>query len=513
MKVGIILLDNMTVVGDIEIGDDVDMGGELPEGGIFGDGPIGGRQFGVDAGDHGGRRHPGRGDVHPERGRPWHRHAPMRRMPHRAHDPSERRPLHERHSLLRERRPLEEDAFTKAAREGKPAAPHLEEQAALPKGAQGAGVSSEAKAETLPTQKPAKPGDKGPPPMTTTAGGSAFLQRQRASRMAEIRNDPATKKLTHQMLATETNRLDPKESAATLEALVNRSVMTGNTIKQELNSGFYGPIKHGVAQRRTLSGAERQRADRAINEVAAGSNLIRGRTDQGSGTDPNVRGPGRVPVEGTSEVFNYWKGRRGGRDFSHADSQKFSEDVARGVAGGGTADGNYSAVAAHDMPRGFGPTGKSMAADIPVAKTRIGQLGSGVPNDIIARARSVAQSGGPGAVSEFMRAQGHPKDGNWCGEFAAAVVHSVGGQTPLHPEVASNWRRWGAATNTPQTGDVAVRRGAQTGSTGSHVTFVESINADKGTFVGLGGNQHQWRSVYPLSRFDFRRGNTTKAEK
>lgn len=59
----------------------------------------------------------------------------------------------------------------------------------------------------------------------------------------------------------------------------------------------------------------------------------------------------------------------------------------------------------------------------------------------------------------------------------------------MHPEVASNWRRWGKEAAEPSPGFVAVRRGTPTGSTGSHVTFVESYDPKSGTFVGLGGDQ------------------------
>jgi hypothetical protein len=157
---------------------------------------------------------------------------------------------------------------------------------------------------------------------------NSYIAQQRASRIAEINNNPQTKQLLMQMLATESGArgLAP---VATMEALINRSIMTGNTIGQELRSGFYGPINKGIAQRTGISAGDRAAYERVLNTVAAGSNLILGRTDQGSGNDPNVRGPGRVPVPGTREIYNFWKGRRGGRDFSHADAQRFAEDMNR----------------------------------------------------------------------------------------------------------------------------------------------------------------------------------------
>jgi uncharacterized protein (TIGR02594 family) len=104
-----------------------------------------------------------------------------------------------------------------------------------------------------------------------------------------------------------------------------------------------------------------------------------------------------------------------------------------------------------------------------------------------------------------MAAQGYPKAGNWCGEFAASVVKSAGGTPPKSSAVASNWRNWGTAVDTPQPGDIAVRRGAATGQTGSHVTVVESVDPRTGSFVGLGGNQGKWESKYAQSRYEFRR--------
>jgi uncharacterized protein (TIGR02594 family) len=129
-----------------------------------------------------------------------------------------------------------------------------------------------------------------------------------------------------------------------------------------------------------------------------------------------------------------------------------------------------------------------------------------VPGHILDQAKAVALRGGPGAVERFMAAQGYPKAGNWCGEFAAAVVKSQGLTPPKDAAVASNWRKFGAPVEgAPQPGDIAVRKGPRTGDTGSHVTFVENFDPKTGTFTGLGGNQGRFESNYSASRFDFRR--------
>jgi hypothetical protein len=137
-----------------------------------------------------------------------------------------------------------------------------------------------------------------------------------------------------------------------------------------------------------------------------------------------------------------------------------------------------------------------------------------VPSDILAKARSVALHGGPGAVESFMRSQGYPKAGSWCGEFAASVVKSVGGKPPPGAAVASNWRNWGTpvAPGDVQPGDIAVRKFGlhgggyvPTGQTGSHVTVVEGTDPKSGRFTGLGGNQGRFESQFALSQYEFRR--------
>jgi uncharacterized protein (TIGR02594 family) len=141
-----------------------------------------------------------------------------------------------------------------------------------------------------------------------------------------------------------------------------------------------------------------------------------------------------------------------------------------------------------------------------------------VPGNVLETAKRVALQGGPAAVSQFMASQGYPKNGNWCGEFAASVVKAAGGAPPSGAAVASNWRGLGTPTNNPQPGDIAIRRfdrsgnPVPTGSTGSHVTFVQSIDPKTGQFVGLGGNQGNFQSQYPLAGYEFRRYSPTPSK-
>lgn len=188
--------------------------------------------------------------------------------------------------------------------------------------------------------------------------------------------------------------------------------------------------------------------------------------------------------------------------------------------GGGGSYGGGSAGYGGSGSGGYGGGGGSPYGSDTGGSTGGPQSGPAgdpsVPSDILAKARSVALHGGPGAVDSFMRSQGYPKAGSWCGEFAASVVKSVGGTPPKGAAVASNWRNWGTpvAPGDVQPGDIAVAdRGVRTGQTGSHVTIVEDINRKAGTFTGLGGNQGRgFESQFALKGYSFRRGGSPNGQ-
>src|SRR5262249_39821233 len=144
--------------------------------------------------------------------------------------------------------------------------------------------------------------------------------------------DPELKENILKMLKTEESNTSGRTGA--MEALLNRSVMTGNSVKSELFSGFYGPVNRG-ALRNPISQSDREISERAFANAAGGSDIIQSRTDQGMVGDPNASGPGRIRVPGTSGIFNYWKGRRMGRYFSHEDSARFAEENERQIRAGG----------------------------------------------------------------------------------------------------------------------------------------------------------------------------------
>lgn len=159
-----------------------------------------------------------------------------------------------------------------------------------------------------------------------SSDNSSSIAAMRKPFMDELR-DPATRRLAMQMMATEGGA---GHGQAALEALMNRTAMIrqkvpGYSIWNELHSGFYGPLNRGA--RPSISPRAAEMYDRIMGRVGAGSDMISGRTDQGMLTDPNGRGPGRVHVGGSNEVYNFWKGQRGRAQFSWADSAHFAEHM------------------------------------------------------------------------------------------------------------------------------------------------------------------------------------------
>ena len=166
-------------------------------------------------------------------------------------------------------------------------------------------------------------------PSAPGAGGNDAKSRLAAMRgplWDEVNKDPATKQLLHGMLAREG---DPK---ATSEALFNRVAMIRKSIpdysiKEELHSGFYSTVKSGLAGRTNVTGKELEQQDKALAEVMAGSNVTQGRDNQGLPTDSGGNNPGNVHQPGSRQVFNYWEGRRRGRNFGIGQSAAFASEV------------------------------------------------------------------------------------------------------------------------------------------------------------------------------------------
>jgi hypothetical protein len=162
------------------------------------------------------------------------------------------------------------------------------------------------------------------------------IAAQRKGLMDEINANPNLREKVYSMLQSEESGVGPR--TATMEALLNRTLMIQKrdptwNIEKELKSGFYGPINRGELT--TTRGRSRAQSEAAVASAAGGSMVAQGRTDQGMVGDPNAGGPGRVRVPGTGGIFNFWKGRRAGYNFSWADSQRFAEEEQRIAAAGG----------------------------------------------------------------------------------------------------------------------------------------------------------------------------------
>jgi hypothetical protein len=159
--------------------------------------------------------------------------------------------------------------------------------------------------------------------------------------------------------------------------------------------------------------------------------------------------------------------------------------------------GAASATAATPVPPGWHPTAMGTPTGGAIGAPQADSSSAGVPHNVLAAAEQVAvQTGGDSAaIGRFMAAQGYPKAGNWCGEFAASVVKKAGYQPVAGAAVASNWRKWGEADAAPHPGDIAVRNNSYrgtgyvpTGALGSHVAIVKGVTPD-GRVILEGGNQ------------------------
>jgi hypothetical protein len=175
-----------------------------------------------------------------------------------------------------------------------------------------------------------------------TNAGAAYLSGQRQAITNEINADPALRNLYNGMLRSESGETT-NGMTATGEAFYNRlsyirqNINPNWSVRDELTrSGFYGTWRSGQMQSHSGPSNPGEMTDNAFNNTAGGSNLIQGRTDQGSANDPNVTGPGRIRVPGTNEVYNFHQGRRrlpNGQWFyySHAHTQEYAEQLQRQI--------------------------------------------------------------------------------------------------------------------------------------------------------------------------------------
>jgi hypothetical protein len=162
-----------------------------------------------------------------------------------------------------------------------------------------------------------------------------------------------------------------------------------------------------------------------------------------------------------------------------------------------------------DDPQPANSTSPSM--DTAMGKNPVAANGATVPNGVLQDATYLVKQGANSSqLQNFMARNGYPMSGNWCGEFAADVVHAMGGQPPNGAAVATNWLHWGRSVDPSQIAAndaVIFPRGHAPGETGGHVGFVSQVYAD-GSFDMTGGNQGQ--AVKHIASSDgavFRRGD------
>ena len=172
----------------------------------------------------------------------------------------------------------------------------------------------------------------------TGLSGNAFLAARRARFKQELDANPELKK----QLAAVIDLENPGAGTAVAESLMNRMDMNGGSVQSALglhNRGksFYGPVRRGldIARLRELERNPARMAARMrnIDEALAGSNLIKGHTDQGSAGDPNYVAGG-TGVNINRERFNDWGGGRWGGRTGHAASRAYRENLMRHIQEG-----------------------------------------------------------------------------------------------------------------------------------------------------------------------------------
>ncbi|MGY2902948.1 phage tail tape measure protein [Bradyrhizobium sp. URHC0002] len=171
--------------------------------------------------------------------------------------------------------------------------------------------------------------------------GNAFLAARRARLKKELDENPELK----EQLAAVIDLENPGAGTAVAESLFNRSDMNGTTVQSGLglnnrNRSFYGPVRRGqdIARLRELrrNPAKMAARMRQIDEALAGSNQIKGHTDQGSAGDPNYVSGG-TGVSINRERFNDWGAGKWNGLRGHAASRAYREWQQRNVGSSGNA--------------------------------------------------------------------------------------------------------------------------------------------------------------------------------
>jgi hypothetical protein len=145
---------------------------------------------------------------------------------------------------------------------------------------------------------------------------NAYIAQQRAQFKSELLNQPTRNEIAAMMVSE-----DESNPVPVLESLMNRTLFLKShgidrTLHQMLHSGFYGPINRGRLPHFVAAVQNDQKLRfkmyAAIDTVLAGSDFLRGHTDQGLPSDPGGKyeiAHSHVMIGG--EVFGDWGGGPG----------------------------------------------------------------------------------------------------------------------------------------------------------------------------------------------------------
>lgn len=163
---------------------------------------------------------------------------------------------------------------------------------------------------------------------------NSYIAQQRAVFEDEL-SQASVKNDVFAMMVTE----DETNPGPCFEALLNRTDYVNShgqkqTVHSMIHGGFYGPANRGMYPRTiaqiNANHALKAKLQAAFDAVMAGSDQIKGFTDQGMPTDPNGRRKPNVRIGGN--VFNDWAGGPNGAAGAAAWRVQFEAEAAKAAS-------------------------------------------------------------------------------------------------------------------------------------------------------------------------------------